>query len=86
MVSFQIYKIPVTERKQGICPNDILAFNEELENLSKSVIELTNIDESSCDNKNLFGKNRNRFLIEDGYGNDLSSHIQKYIYTIITIE
>ena len=42
-----VYKILVTKWKCGIGPDDRIIFNEELQNISASIIELTNIDESS---------------------------------------
>ena len=47
IINFHVYKILVTKWKHGIGPNDIILFNEELEILSTSMIELVNIDESS---------------------------------------
>ena len=46
MITFQIYKILLTRRKHGIGPNEIISFNEELEKIITSIIELVNIDES----------------------------------------
>ena len=37
----------VSKLNHGIVPDDIITFNEELEFLSTSIIELVNIDESS---------------------------------------
>ena len=44
---FHIHIMLVTEWKHGIGPNYIITFNEELENLSTSNIELSNSDEYS---------------------------------------
>ena len=50
IITFQIYHIIVSKWKHGIGPIDIVTFNEELESLSISIIELINIDESSHEN------------------------------------
>ena len=42
-ITFQIYNILLTKWKHGIGPNDIITFNQELEFLSTSIIELVNI-------------------------------------------
>ena len=47
MINYQIYNIMETEWKHGIGPNDIITFNEELEFLLTSIIEIFNIDEYS---------------------------------------
>ena len=47
IINFQIYNILVTKWKHGIGPNDIILFNEWLEIISTSVIELVSIDEYS---------------------------------------
>ena len=47
MLNFLIYNILVKKWKYVIYPNDITMFNEELEYLLTSIIELGNIDESS---------------------------------------
>ena len=47
MISFQMYNSLVTKWKHGIGTNDITTFNDELENISISIIELVNIIESS---------------------------------------
>ena len=46
IISFHIYKNLVPEWKHGICPNDIIILNEKLENVSTTIIELTNIYKS----------------------------------------
>ena len=46
IITFRVYNIMVKKWKHGIGPNDILSFNEELDLLSTSIIELVNIDES----------------------------------------
>ena len=51
IINFQIYNILVLKWKHEIVPIDIFTFNEELEFLSTSIIELINIDESSHENK-----------------------------------
>ena len=50
VISFQIYNILVSKWKHGIITIDIIAFNDELEFLSTSNIELNNKDESSHEN------------------------------------
>ena len=45
--TFQIYKILVEKWKHGIIPTDIITFNVELEIISRVIIELVNIYESS---------------------------------------
>ena len=50
-ITFNIYNILVSIWKHGIGPIDIFTFNEELEFLLTSIIELINIDESSHENK-----------------------------------
>ena len=45
-----MYHILVPKQKHGIGPIAIIAFNEELEFISTSIIELINIDESSHEN------------------------------------
>ena len=47
IINFHIYNILITKWKHEIGPNDIIKFNEELEFLSTSTIELVNINESS---------------------------------------
>ena len=47
IINFNMYNILVTKWKHGIGPKEILSFNEELEILLKSIIELVNIHESS---------------------------------------
>ena len=47
IITFYIHNILVTECKHGIGNNYIITFDEELEFLSTSIIELVNIDESS---------------------------------------
>ena len=49
-ITFQIHNIIVTKWKHGICTNNIITFNEELEFISTSIIELVHIDE--CLHKN----------------------------------
>ena len=44
---FQIYNILVKKWKHVIGPNGSVSFNEELENISTSIIKLDSIDESS---------------------------------------
>ena len=46
IITFQIYNILVTKWKHGISTNDIIKFNEELEIISASIIELVNVDEA----------------------------------------
>ena len=46
IINFQIYKIHI-KWKYMVGPNDKMTFNEELENISTSIIKLANIDESS---------------------------------------
>ena len=46
MITFQIYNIMVTKGNHGIGPNYLITFNEKLEFISTSIIELANIDES----------------------------------------
>ena len=45
--TFQLYAFIVTKCKHGIGTNYIITFNEELENTSTSIIELTNIGQCS---------------------------------------
>ena len=40
IISFQIYKILLTEWKHRLASNDIIIFNKELENLSTATVEL----------------------------------------------
>ena len=47
MIYFHIYINIVTKWKHGTSTNDIIIFNENLENVSTALIELKNIDESS---------------------------------------
>ena len=47
IIYFDIYKNILTECKHAISTNDILTFNETLENLSTDIVEWTNIYESS---------------------------------------
>ena len=75
IITFHIYIILVTKWKHIIVPNDIFTFNEELEILSMSVIELVYIDESSHEEsivifitKTEF-KKKNGFITEDEDGN-----------------
>ena len=42
-ITLYMYKILVTKWKHGIRTNYIITFNEELENISTSIIELANI-------------------------------------------
>ena len=46
MIYFQMYNILVTKWKHGIGNNNIITLNEHLEFISKSIIEIVNIDES----------------------------------------
>ena len=46
IINFHIYNILITKRKHGIGNNYKITFNEELEFISTSIIELINIDES----------------------------------------
>ena len=46
IITFQIYHILASEWKHVIGLIDIIIFNEELEFLSTSIIEIINIDES----------------------------------------
>ena len=78
----------VIKWKHGIGPNDMVTFNEELEFLSASIIELVNIDESSHENviviftttKNL-NKTENNYVTEDDDGNMFEfSYYKKVIY------
>ena len=50
IITFNIYNILVSIWKHRIGPIDIFTFNEELEFISTSIIELINIDESSHEN------------------------------------
>ena len=50
IITFQIYHILVSKWKHEIGHVNIIIFNEELEFLSASIIELINIDESSYGN------------------------------------
>ena len=43
-----------------MCLNDIIIFNEKLENLATEIIEQTNIDESSHEQAILIFYNKNR--------------------------
>ena len=47
IITFHIYNIRATKCKHGIGPNDIILFNEQLEIISTSIIELVNIYDSS---------------------------------------
>ena len=47
MIYFEIRKNIVTKQNNGISTDDIVTFNEFLENVSTAIVELTNIDESS---------------------------------------
>ena len=51
IITFQIYYVLVSKWKHGIVHIDIITFNEELEFLSASIIELINIDESLHENE-----------------------------------
>ena len=44
IINSQIYNITVSKRKHGIGHIDMITFNEELEFISTSIIELINID------------------------------------------
>ena len=50
MISFHIYNIIVSKWRHEIGPINIITFNEKLEFISNSNIELFNIDESSHEN------------------------------------
>ena len=50
IINFHIYNILVSIWKHRIGPIDIFIFNEELEFLSTSIIELINIDDSLHEN------------------------------------
>ena len=50
IITFHIYHVLVTKLKHGIFPKDRITINKELEILTTSVKELTNIDESSHEN------------------------------------
>ena len=54
MIDFQIYTILVTKWKYGIVINDIIIFNEELDILSTSNIDLFNIYVSSHEEEIVF--------------------------------
>ena len=47
IITFRISNIQLTKWKHVIVPNDIITFNEELENLAAKIIELVNIYEYS---------------------------------------
>ena len=50
IITFHIYNILVSIWKHRIGPIDIFTFNEEIEFISNSIIELIHIDESSHEN------------------------------------
>ena len=50
MVYFDVYKYLVAKMKQGVSINYIVIFNEILENLSLSIVKITNIYESTHKN------------------------------------
>ena len=74
-IAFNIYNILVTKWKHEIYPKDIITFDEELEIISTSIIELVNIDESSHEEVSAIlikvtylNKTKNSFLAEDDDG------------------
>ena len=50
IINFQIYHILISKLKHGIGLIDIIKFNEKLEFLSASIIELINIDKYLYEN------------------------------------
>ena len=86
-VYFYINIILVTVWKHGICPHYITRFNEELENISTEIIEMTNMNESSHEESIVILKQKHEFLFlkEEDEGNWYEFSYSETVYLIIIL-
>ena len=92
IITFHIYNIRAIKCEHGIGTNDIILFNEQLEILSTSIIELVNIYESShkeavvnlITSKDL--NTRKKVLYSKRVDSDLNCPPKKKVYITILID